>query len=212
MADQAAAHHGTSIYVHGAPLEKAAAAMVVIHGRGSAPSDILSLAHKIDVHGVAYLAPGIAPGILSDEGWLSKALAAVGEALDMVEVAGIPPERTLLLGFSQGACLVLEYAARNPRRYGGVIGLSGTLVESGGKPRDYGDSGSLDGTPVFLGCSDDDPHVPESRVARTADVLTRLGAEVTMRIYPGMGHAINADELASVRAMVSRTLAGREDT
>ena len=105
----------------------------------------------------------------------------------------------MLLGFSQGACLTLEYVARHARRYGGVAGLSGGLIGPDGTPRDY--EGSLDGTPVFLGCSDVDPHIPEARVHHSTEVLRRLGAEVTERIYPRMGHTINEDEIEEVRAM-----------
>ena len=212
MTDQTTTLQGTPVYRLGPPPEEAAVAMIVIHGRGTAPDDIQSLAHKIDVPGVAYLTPEITSGVLGDEHWLSSALAAVGDVLDMVAAAGIPAERTLLFGFSQGACLVLEFAARNPRRYGGVAGLSGTLVENGDTPRDYGDSGSFDGTPVFLGCSDDDPYVPASRLERTAGLLTGLGAEVTVRIYPGMGHTINPGELEFVRNIVTTVLAGRKHT
>ena len=126
------------VYGYGAPLDQAAAAMIMIHGRGATPADILSLAQEFGEPGVAYLAPEAAGGqwypypftapVEQNEPWLSSALAAVGDVFDMVAEAGIPPERTMLLGFSQGACLALEYAARNPRRYGGVIGLSGALI------------------------------------------------------------------------------------
>ncbi|HET9493120.1 MAG TPA: dienelactone hydrolase family protein [Chloroflexia bacterium] len=212
MADQSTMHQSVPVYGFGAPLEEATVAVIVIHGRAGPAPDILALAQEIDVPGVANVGPAIAPGVLNDELWLSSALAAVGEVVDMVSSAGIPRERTLLLGFSQGACLLLEYAARNPRRYGGVIGFSGTLVENGDKPRYNRDSGSFDGTPVFLGCSDDDPHVSESRVQRTAGLLTGLGAEVTMRIYPGMGHTINPHEYEVVRNMVTTVVAGHRGT
>src|SRR3712207_2106375 len=106
----------------------------------------------------------------------------------------------MLLGFSQGACLSLEFSARAARRYGGIVGLSGGLIGPDGTPRDY--AGSLAATPVFLGCSDVDPHIPAPRVVETATVLRRLGAEVDMRIYPNMGHTINEDELEAVRAIM----------
>jgi phospholipase/carboxylesterase len=122
----------------------------------------------------------------------------------MIERAGIPAERVMLLGFSQGACLSLEFSARAARRDGGVAGLSGGLIGPDGTPRNY--SGSLAGTPVFLGCSDVDPHIPAARVVETATVLRRLGAEVTMRLYPGMGHTINEDELEAVRGIMRGVL------
>ncbi len=137
----------------------------------------------------------------SNEPGLSSGLARLGEALAEIEAAGIPPERTLLLGFSQGACLSLEFAARNARRYGAVVGLSGGLIGPPGTPRDY--PGSLAGTPVFLGCSDRDPHIPLKRVDETAEVLRGMGAEVTERIYPAMGHGVNEDEMEFVRGLVA---------
>ena len=115
---------------------------------------------------------------------------------------GYPPERVALIGFSQGGCLALEYAARNAERYGAVAGLSAGLIGPPGTPRDY--KGSLAGTPVFLGCSDVDGHIPLTRVHESRDVLGKLGAEVDERIYPRMGHTVNADEVAAVTALLKR--------
>jgi predicted esterase len=109
-----------------------------------------------------------------------------------------------LLGFSQGACLTLEFAARNARRYGGVAALTGGLIGPDGTPRDY--AGSLEGTPVFIGSSDPDPHIPVQRVHESAEVLKRMGATVETRIYPGMGHTVNDDEIRHVRALVDQVL------
>jgi predicted esterase len=114
----------------------------------------------------------------------------------------MPPEQVILLGFSQGASLVLEYAARNPRRYGAVVGLSGGLVGPEDVPRDY--DGSLRGTPVFIACGEDDPHLPHRRVEETAEALGSLGAEVTTRVYPDLGHAINDDEIRAVKKLIER--------
>jgi predicted esterase len=127
-------------------------------------------------------------------------MRAIDRVLARVADADVPPERTVLLGFSQGACLATEYAARHARRYGAIVGLSGGLIGPDGTPRDY--PGSLDGTPVFLGCSDVDFHIPEARVRETAKVLGRLGAQVDMRLYPGMGHLVNEDEIDAVRALL----------
>ena len=204
-------HQGQPILTAGDPLDRARAAMVMTHGRGARAENILELARELPGSGFAYLAPQaagdtwypkrfIAP-IASNEPWLSSALAAVADVLAQVKAAGIPPERTMLLGFSQGACLALEFAARNARRYGGLVGLSGGLIGPDGAPRDY--PGSLDGAPVFLGCSDVDFHVPKERVHETAAVLRRLGGEVTVRLYPNMDHAVNQDELEFVRGMMS---------
>lgn len=204
-------HEDGAVLTYGEPLEKARGAMVMIHGRGASAEDILSLAPMLSAPGTAFLAPQAANNtwypypftqpIAANEPWLSSALARVGEMVALVEQAGIPTERTYLLGFSQGACLALEYAARHARRYGGIFGLSGGLIGPDGTPRDY--PGSMDGAPVFLGCSDVDFHIAKERVLESADVFRRLGAEVTVRLYPNMGHTINDDEIAFVRQILS---------
>jgi predicted esterase len=125
---------------------------------------------------------------------LSRLLAEIGRN-------GVPSERVVLMGFSQGACLSLEFAARHARRYAAVVGFSGGLIGPSGTPRAYG--GSLDGTPVFLGCSDVDAHIPLERVEESAEVFKRLGAVVDARIYRGMGHTINRDEIEAVAALLS---------
>jgi predicted esterase len=135
-----------------------------------------------------------------NEPGLSSGLAVLRGLLDDAADAGIKTDRVVLFGFSQGACLSLEFAARHAQRFGGIVGLSGGLIGPSGTPRAYG--GSLAGTPVFLGCSDVDPHIPRARVLETADVLGELGADVTERIYPGMGHTVNRDELDAVRVML----------
>jgi predicted esterase len=206
-----ALHDDGAILTYGEPLDTARAAMVMIHGRGATAEDILSLAPMLEAPGIAYLAPQAANNtwypypftqpLQRNEPWLSSALARVGEMLARVEQAGIPAERTYLLGFSQGACLSLEYAARHARRYGGVFGLSGGLIGPDGTPRDY--AGSLDDTTVFLGCSDVDFHIAKERVLESAEVFRRLGAAVTVRLYPGMGHTINDDEIAFVRQILA---------
>ena len=124
----------------------------------------------------------------------------------MVEEAGVPAESILLLGFSQGACLTLEFAARNGRRYGGVAGLSGGLIGPDGFARPT--NGSLEGTPVFLGCADPDPHIPAERVWGAADELRRLGGEVTVRLYPGGEHAVNNEEIEAVAGLLGAIVPG----
>ncbi len=211
-------HAGYRLLTAGPALADASAAMVLIHGRGARAGDILALADEIAVPGVAYLVPQAAgqtwyplpftAAIAANEPWLSSALAVVRDVIAQAERAGLPAKRIFLLGFSQGACLATEFAARHARRYAGIIGLSGGLIGPPGTPRAY--PGTLAGTPVFLGCSDVDPHIPLSRVEETADVFRRLGADVTLRIYAGMGHTINRDELAAVRGMVE-TVRGARD-
>jgi phospholipase/carboxylesterase len=207
-------HEDQPIYTTGAPLEQATAAMILLHGRGASAQDILSLTGYFDPGGVAYLAPQaagaqwypnrfIAP-LASNEPWFSSAVAQITALLAQVQGAGIGVERTFLLGFSQGACLALEYAARHPQRYGGLFGLSGALIENGDQPREY--TGSLAGTPVFLGCSDVDFHIPLERVLRSAQLFRGLEGAVTERIYPGMGHTVNEDEIAVIQELLSRTV------
>jgi len=190
--------------------------MVMVHGRGGTAENILTLADELAIPGFAYLAPQAAGNtwypysflspIPQNEPGISSGLAALAAVLETIEQTGIPVERAILLGFSQGACLSLEFAARAARRYGGVAGLSGGLIGPDRTPRNY--SGSLAGTPVFLGCSDVDPHIPAARVTETATVLRRLGADVDMRIYPDMGHTINEDELEAVRAIMRVVIEG----
>ena len=170
----------------------------------------MTIAAELMHPGFAYLAPQAeghawypypftAP-LEANEPYLSAALGEIENLLARVEVT-VPAERVILLGFSQGACLALEYAARNARRYGGLVGLSGGLIGPDDTPRDY--PGSLAGTPVFLGCSDVDPHIPARRVLESAKVLETLGGKVTAKLYPGMGHEVNADELEHVRQMMA---------
>lgn len=198
----------------GAPLSRAKAAMILLHGRGATAEGMLDLAEVFAQPDVAYLAPQaagrtwypysfLAP-IDQNEPHLSRALAQVGELVSDLGRNGFSPEKLIILGFSQGGCLALEYAARNAQRYGAIIGLSAGLIGPEGTPRTYG--GSLAGTRVVLGCSDVDAHIPVGRVHESARVLTALGADVIERIYPAMGHTINDDEIAQVRTALARML------
>ena len=207
-------HQGQPVLAAGAPLDQASATIVLVHGRGATAESILTLTAEFDQPDFAYLAPQaagntwypysfLAPMELNEPG-ITSGMMAIGDVLARITAAGVPLERTILLGFSQGACLALEFVARNARRYGGAVGFSGGLIGPEGTPRAY--PGSLDGTPVFLGCSDIDPHIPKERVEHTAQVLERLGGQVTTRLYPGMGHTINQDEIDFVRAMMASLL------
>jgi phospholipase/carboxylesterase len=208
-------HQGQPVLTAGEPLERAQAAMVLAHGRGASAKDILTLAAELEQPGFVYLAPQAANNtwypysfltpIERNEPYLSSALATLDQVLTHVAAAGIPAERTILLGFSQGACLATEFAARNAQRYGGLVGLSGGLIGPDGTPRDY--PGTLDGTPVFLGCSDMDPHIPAARVQHSAEVLRQLGGAVTARLYPRMGHTVNEDEIEAVRKIMAKLTA-----
>jgi predicted esterase len=210
-------HQGQPVRTAGAKLESATAAMVMVHGRNATADSILSLVSAIDTPGFAYLAPQAAGNtwypnsflapIPSNEPGITSGIVAIKDVMQKISEAGIPPERTMLLGFSQGACLSLEYSARNARRYGGVAGLSGGLIGPDNTPRDY--PGSFDGTPILLGCSDVDSHIPAQRVKDSARILEKMGAVVTMRLYPGMGHMVNDDEVSTVKAMMAAVIAAR---
>lgn len=204
-------HAGQAVLQRGVPLDQATAAIVALHGRGSNAEDILGLTAALDPGGYAHLAPQAAghtwypnrftAPLASNEPFLTSSLQVIASAVATATVAGIPHERIVLLGFSQGACLALEYVARHARRWGAAIGLSGGLIGPDETPRDY--PGSLDGTPIFLGCSDVDPHIPLGRVEESADVLRRLGGDVDERIYAEMGHTVNRDEIEAVRAVLA---------
>jgi predicted esterase len=209
---------GQPVLTTGAELEKARGAMIMLHGRGGTARDILALSGYLDRPDFAYLAPQAAGNtwypysflapIERNEPALSRALDNIADLLAKLAAAGFPAERTMLLGFSQGACLALEFVARHPRRYGGVVGLSGGLIGPHVPAQDY--SGSLQSTPVFVGCSDVDPHIPLQRVHETDEVMQELGAEVTQRIYQGMGHTINQDEIDFVRDLMAQLIRKKE--
>ncbi|MFY9826528.1 MAG: dienelactone hydrolase family protein [Thermoanaerobaculia bacterium] len=204
-------HQGQPVVHTGRPVDAAVAAMVMVHGRGATAESILTLAGEFHRDDFAYLAPqaaghswypyGFMAPMPQNEPGLSSGLDRIGEIVGFLEEEGIPAEHIVLLGFSQGACLSLEFAARNARRYGAVVGLSGGLIGPPGTPRDY--PGSFAGTPVFLGCSDRDPHIPRERVDESAAVLKTMGAEVTERIYPALGHTVNEDEMSFVRGLLA---------
>ena len=184
--------------------------VIMVHGRNAGPANILDLVPRLDRPDVTYLAPAAAgrtwypnsflAEIASNEPGLSSGIATLSALVERVELAGVPRRRIVLLGFSQGACLTAEFAARHASRFGGVVIFSGGVIGPAGTPRDY--AGSFDGTPVFFGCSDRDAHVPEWRVAESAALFTQMGAAVTKRIYPGMGHTINDDEIVCGQAIV----------
>jgi phospholipase/carboxylesterase len=205
-------HQGQSLLVTGESIENAQAAMIMIHGRGATAENILSLANELDQTGFTFLAPqaanytwypyGFMAPIEDNEPEISSALQVIDDIFQNLESKGIPPERTILFGFSQGACLATEYAAQNAKRFGGLIGLSGGLIGPEGTSRDY--SGSLENTPVFLGCSDIDPHIPKERVEETTRILEELNGEVTHQFYPNMGHTINQDEIEHVKNFMKK--------
>ena len=212
-------HAGQPVLTFGPAAEQADATLVLVHGRGATARSILPLYDELGLENVAAIAPQAAANtwypnsfltpIESNQPWLNSALQRLETIVSDLLRRGVPGDRIALLGFSQGACLTTEFAARHPRRYGAIIGLTGGLIGPPGTPRNY--PGSLEGKPVFLGSSDPDPHVPFERVLETRDVLTRMGATVDVRRYPGMGHTINEDEIEACRALLRKIVPGTQD-
>jgi predicted esterase len=210
-------HEGQPVVTDGAPLGQAPAAVIMIHGRGAEPENILDLVPVLEHPRLTYLAPAAAnrtwyphsflTDIAGNEPGISSGLAVLDSLVARIEAAGVPRSRVVLLGFSQGACLSAEYAIRHASRFGGVVLFSGGAIGPPGTAWKY--EGGFDGTPVFLGCSDRDTHVPLARVNETAEVFSRMGADVTKRIYPGMGHLVNEDEIAFARELLTRVSSAR---
>jgi phospholipase/carboxylesterase len=208
-------HEGLPVRQFGALLKEAEGAVVMLHGRGGSAEDILSLASAMYRPGLAYLAPQAAGNSWypysflapreENEPWLSSALEAVKSAVGMALDAGIGVEKIIVCGFSQGACLSTEFVVRNPRRYGGLIGFTGGLI---GAVLDDSYVGELGGMPVFLGSGDPDPHVPWARVEKTGEVMRGMGAEVTMRRYPGRQHTISGEEVDFGKRLVDGVFGG----
>lgn len=207
-------HQNQPIATAGAKIENAEIAMILIHGRGASAQSILLFADEFDrdfIHYRALQANGhtwypqsfMAPKEINEPG-ISSGLQAIYDQIESIKDKGIPTEKIVLLGFSQGACLCTEFAARHPRKYGAVIGLSGGLIGEEVDPDNY--SGTLEQTPVFLGCSDRDPHIPIERVNETEDIFSRSEADVTKKIYQGMGHTVNEDEIERIIKILDEML------
>lgn len=205
-------HAEQPIYSWGASMNEATAAVILLHGRGASAESMLSLAQAFERPNLAYLAPQAAgsswypyrflEALQRNEPYLSSALRRIDEVIAQLNQRGFTSKQIVLGGFSQGACLAAEYAARNARRYGGLLIFSGGLIGPAGTSFAY--SGSLAETPVFIGCSDTDFHIPLARVQETAQVLQKLGASVTERIYPNMDHTIIEDEIVEARAIIDQ--------
>ncbi len=209
-----ASHEGRPLLHTGPELPLADAVMIMLHGRGAGAADILGLAPQFPYPNLAFLAPQAEQNtwypysflvpVQQNRSGIDSAMRVITSLILESELQRIPKERVFLLGFSQGGCLALEFVAQNPARYGGVFGLSGGLFGPPGTAWEY--EGSLEGTPVFIGCSDVDPHVPRARVEETADALRRLGGDVDRQIYPGMGHTVSGAEVEAINAIISRSL------
>jgi predicted esterase len=212
--EQADPHAHQQVLRAGPALPDARLVAILLHGRGATAADILTLSQAFSVEDVAYLAPQAASStwyphsflapVPQNEPWLSSSLRVIARLVEDLGQQGLSAERVVLMGFSQGACLTLEFAARYARRYAAVAAFSGGLIGPPGTSRNY--DGLFDGTPVFLGCSDTDPHIPVGRVRESASVFRRMGAVVDERIYPHMAHTVNADEIEAVNALLANAI------
>ncbi len=203
-------HQGQHRATAGAEADEAELAVILIHGRGATAESILMLADELDADGVHYIAPQAAnytwypysflePTEKNEPG-LSSGLQAIADLLMDLDKAGFARNKVILAGFSQGGCLASEFAARHPGRFGGVVAFSGGLI--GDRVEESAYQGDFEGTPVFLGCSDRDPHIPADRVDETETVFRNIGADVVKKIYPGMPHTVNRDELEQMKKLI----------
>lgn len=202
-------HAGRRVAQSGTPLGEARAALILLHGRGGDAADMLGLAGHLGVPGLACLAPEAAGNtwyphrfvepVSRNEPWLSGALAVVD---GVVAQTGLPPEKIAILGFSQGACLALEYVWRSRQRFGAVLGLSGGLIGDSLPPVASGSA--FAGLPVLLGCSRQDAHIPLGRVLETEERFRAEGAAVTTRLYEGGFHGVTEDEIALAREILAK--------
>ena len=202
--------HSKTIISSGVPLNKSEKAVVMLHGRGANAEDIISLSEYLNIEDYSVIAPQATNNswypysFLSppekNEPWLSSALKLLSDIAEDIVVQGIKYENIYLLGFSQGSCLALEFAARNARKYGGVAAFTGGLI--GDKIYSDNYKGSFEKTPVFIGTSDPDQHVPVERVKETSRLLEKMNANVLLKIYDNMGHTITSDEIDSVNDFI----------
>jgi len=202
--------HQKNIVTAGVPLSQAKKALIMIHGRGAGAQDIISLATYLNVGDYALLAPQasghtwypysfMAP-VAQNEPGLSSAISILESIVADVIAAGIPASNIYFLGFSQGACLTLEYVTRHAQQYGGVVAFTGGLIGASLEMSNY--KGDFAGTPVFIGSSDPDRHVPVTRVRESETIMKTMGADITVKVYPGMGHTVSQDEVETANALV----------
>jgi phospholipase/carboxylesterase len=206
-------HQSEPFVTFGADPEQAQVGVVLVHGRGASAQSMIGLAKELGTEEIRYLAPQAANftwypypftnPLEQNQPGMSSGLQKIHDGMQQLVEEGLDYEQIFLIGFSQGACLSLEFAARHPRRYGGIAGLSGGMIGIGPRIPTEHYEGDLQGTPVFLGCSDRDPHIAKERVNESAEMLSSLGATVDKRFYPNMGHTVNQDELQAVREMLA---------
>ncbi len=202
--------HSKVIRTSGKSLTEADKVMILVHGRGASAEDILSISQYLQIDDFALLAPQATNhnwypfSFLSppqqNEPWLSSALHLLKDVVKDANDSGINSDKIFFLGFSQGSCLALEFTARNAQRYGGIIAFTGGLI--GDKIYSENYRGDFQFTPVFIGTSDPDPHVPLERVRATSKILKGMNAEVTLKVYKNMGHKVNQDEIDTVNTLM----------
>jgi phospholipase/carboxylesterase len=203
-------HKDSPVLQAGKPLAEATGAIILLHGRGGTAEDILSLANEFDAPSLAYLAPQAAANswypnsflapVAQNEPWLTSALGKVKTTIEMANAQGIPTHRIVVGGFSQGACLATEFVASHPQRYAGLIAFTGGLIGPPGA--NLAHTGDLSGTPAFLGSGDPDPHVPWQRVQQSAEILSEMGAVITLHRYPNRPHTVSPDEIDLAKALI----------
>jgi|SRR5690606_32890245 len=195
--------HQLDIKTAGIALNKAKKALIMIHGRGGSAEDILELSQYLNVEDYALLAPQatghtwypypfIAP-VEQNEPWLTSALDVIGKTVKSIVEAGIEPQNIFFFGFSQGACLTLEFLARNAQQFGGAVAIIGGVIGEKINKENY--NGDFQQTPIFIGTSHPDFHVPIERVHDTENILKEMNAAVTLKIYENFGHSINQEEI-----------------
>jgi phospholipase/carboxylesterase len=207
----ASLHSSTGALRFGTPLAEAQGAVILLHGRGASAEDIAGLSQIFKDSKFAFVAPSATGNawypqrffvpLAENEPWLSSALALIGQFVSEIQVAGVPTDRIGIVGFSQGACLALEYAARHPKRYGFIGGLSGALIGPADTPRGSAD---LDDTPILLGCAEADPHIPRPFVEQSAEILARFEAQVKLSIFGGAGHMVFPEEIDWLQEQAAR--------
>ena len=204
--------HTQNIFTAGKPIAQATAAMILLHGRGGSADDILSLANYLEVKDMALFAPqaeqhswypyGFMSPVSRNQPALDSALSVIDELVNSIVAGGITPEHLYFAGFSQGACLTLEYTARHAARYGGIIAFTGGLIGEQLETGNY--KGNFAQTPVLITTGDPDPHVPVSRVKESAAIIEKLNAHVTTQIYKGRPHTVTAEEIALANRLIMK--------
>lgn len=202
--------HQKEIITAGKKMDEAKKALIMVHGRGASAEDIIGLSPSLNVKDYALIAPQatnytwypysfLAPP-KQNEPWLSSALELLNEVVRDINKAGITADNIYFLGFSQGACLTLEFVTRHAKKWGGVAAFTGGLIGDKIYPENY--TGDFNGTPIFIGTSNPDPHIPVERVHETTKILKTMNASVTEKIYQNMGHTISQDEIEKANELI----------